>query len=280
MEVLDDQKKQDEVQFTFMELGGSDWELSTSSSEYYLARAGWWLDGFVMAQVLNREQTVLQLLRLNPTTGSRTVVLEERCGVGAKWLNLHDMLHMLSPSWRPPGDYSAGDLFFVWASSRSGFCHLYLYRHNTITGETVCLNAGEPVSGHSSSEWMVDSIDAVDEVNGIVYFSGSVDGCVQKHLYRASLLKSPEWVIQKLSVGSGWHTSAIDVAKSIAAISVSSVAQCPTFSLFTIPPADDWSSLAQGGFEIFRASDRSLKELALVSSLPFPRFFKIVSSFH
>jgi dipeptidyl-peptidase 4 len=39
--------------------------------EYYLARVGWWPDGSVMAQVENREQTVLVLLRLDPSTGTR-----------------------------------------------------------------------------------------------------------------------------------------------------------------------------------------------------------------
>lgn len=37
--------------------------------DYYLARVGWFPDGSVMAQVQNREQSVLQLLRLDPHTG-------------------------------------------------------------------------------------------------------------------------------------------------------------------------------------------------------------------
>lgn len=39
------------------------------SKEYYIARAGWWKDGSVMVQVTNREQTYLQLLRIDPVTG-------------------------------------------------------------------------------------------------------------------------------------------------------------------------------------------------------------------
>ena len=39
--------------------------------DYYLARVGWFPDGSVMAQVQNREQSVLQLLRLDPHTGKK-----------------------------------------------------------------------------------------------------------------------------------------------------------------------------------------------------------------
>ena len=278
VEALNDQSKQDEEKFAYMELGGSDWEGAVASSEYYLARAGWWPDGFVMAQVMNREQTVLQLLRLNPVSGARTVVLEERCGVAAQWVNLHDMLHMFSPSWRPPGDHSAGDMFFLWASARSGFCQLYLYKHNALSGLTSCLNDSEPVSGPNLSEWVVDSVDAVDEVHGIVYFSGSREGCTEKHLYRASLTKSPERALQRLSEDSGWHTSTVDVTRGMLASSSSSISRCPSLSLYSLPPADDWHSYALSGREILRASDRSIKELALISSLPLPNFFSIVSS--
>lgn len=277
VEVLDDQSRQDEAKFTYMDLEGVEWEASEASSEYYLARAGWWPDGFVMAQVMNREQTVLQILRLNPVSGSRTVVLEERCGAAAKWINLHDMLHMFGASWRPPGDHSAGDMFFLWASARSGFCQLYLYRHNALSGVTSCLNDNQPVSGPSNAEWVVDGIDAVDEVNGMVYFSGSRDGCTEKHLYRAWLSATHGGAVQRLSEESGWHSSTVDAGRGLVAYSSSSVSRCPSLTLYSLPPPDDWRSYAQSGREILRASDRAIKELALVSSLPLPRFFSIVS---
>jgi hypothetical protein len=39
-------------------------------ADYYLARVGWWPDGSVAAQVENRSQSLLQLLRIDPLTGN------------------------------------------------------------------------------------------------------------------------------------------------------------------------------------------------------------------
>eukprot|EP00596_Hydrurales_sp_CCMP1899_P005448 CAMPEP_0119040628 /NCGR_PEP_ID=MMETSP1177-20130426/10632_1 /TAXON_ID=2985 /ORGANISM="Ochromonas sp, Strain CCMP1899" /LENGTH=416 /DNA_ID=CAMNT_0007005893 /DNA_START=57 /DNA_END=1304 /DNA_ORIENTATION=+ len=52
-----------------------------SPNDYYLARVGWFTDGSVMAQVQNRAQTMLQLVRLDPFTGKRTVLIEEKSNV-------------------------------------------------------------------------------------------------------------------------------------------------------------------------------------------------------
>jgi dipeptidyl-peptidase-4 len=51
--------------------GGPDSHLS----DFYLARVGWWPDGSLCAQVQNRAQTVLQVLRLDAATGRRQVMM-------------------------------------------------------------------------------------------------------------------------------------------------------------------------------------------------------------
>jgi len=56
----------------WMDLAGGD-PAALDPEDFYLARAGWWPDGSVMAQVQNRRQTVLQVLRLDPSTGAREV---------------------------------------------------------------------------------------------------------------------------------------------------------------------------------------------------------------
>ena len=58
----------------WMDLAGAD-PAALDPDDFYLARAGWWPDGSVMAQVQNRRQTVLQVLRLDPSTGAREVRL-------------------------------------------------------------------------------------------------------------------------------------------------------------------------------------------------------------
>jgi hypothetical protein len=58
------------------------------------------------------------------------MVLEERT---TTWINLHDMLHCMTPGWKPQkytpvGQHVTDDFYFVWASERSGYMQLYLYR--------------------------------------------------------------------------------------------------------------------------------------------------------
>jgi dipeptidyl-peptidase-4 len=129
----------------------------------YIARAGWWPDGSVMVQVQSRDQTTLDVKRidLRQEGGEATALIRE---TASSWINLHDMLTPLSQTWRPPsaaGDGSgahADDFYFIWASERSGFCHLYLYRFDANSNTAVCVRT------LTSGEWVVDSVDAVDEV--------------------------------------------------------------------------------------------------------------------
>jgi hypothetical protein len=75
--------------------------------------------------------------------GARTVVVEERSNL---WINLHHMLHTFSPTWRLPNDTCAKeDFYFLWASERSGFMQLYLYRYEAGSRTGVCV-AG-PIGG-------------------------------------------------------------------------------------------------------------------------------------
>ena len=93
---------------TWMDLG--------DDPEQYLARVQWLPDGSLTAQVENRAQTRLELLRLDPRTGARSSLLTESSDV---WVNLHDMLRPIAEG--PLAGH------FVWASERTGFRHLYLY---------------------------------------------------------------------------------------------------------------------------------------------------------
>ena len=138
---------------TWMDLG--------QDQDIYLARVHWLPDGQLWAQVENRQQTVLDLIRFDPSSGSRSTVLRETSDV---WINLHDMFRPLD---------SGG---FIWASERTGFRHLYLYD-----------SGGAPVRQLTEGEWMVDGVAGVDEDAGLVYFTGTLDGPTERHLYVAPL---------------------------------------------------------------------------------------------
>ena len=113
-------------------------------------------------------------MRLNPSTGEREVLLEEKSNV---WINLHDMLYRFTTGWSPKimkggiGEgieehqgVSSGDFYFIWASERSGYRQLYLYRYavggsgtdrdSSSSSRCSCLLEGRPLGGGGS--WIVD----------------------------------------------------------------------------------------------------------------------------
>ena len=131
------------------------------NEDIYLARVTWMPDGSLCAQIENREQTGLDLVRFDISTGVRATLLTETSDV---WINLQDM-------FRPLDDGG-----FVWASERTGFMHLYLYDAN-----------GNLVRQLTNGEWGVDSLEGVDQKARIAYFTGTADGRTERHLYRVSL---------------------------------------------------------------------------------------------
>lgn len=149
-----------------VEGGPPRWLDLSDTDDVYLARAGWTPDGAVVAQVEDRSQSRLDLVRFDPRTGDRTLLLREESDV---WINLHDLFRPLERSAGMAG-------WFVWGSERSGFRHLYL-----------CDGAGGVVRALTAGEWMVDSLDGVDEDAGLVFFSATRDGPTERHLYVVGL---------------------------------------------------------------------------------------------
>ncbi len=157
-----------------------------TDSDFYLARVNWLPDSAVLAvQRQSRDQKTLTLLKADATTGTTSELLSEHSDT---WVDLHDELTFLERSPR-----------FIWASSRSGFKHLYLY---DLTGKLVRqLTEGEwEVLGDSPAR----AIRGVDERNGLVYFMGNAESPLERHLYSLSLndLRS---VPRRITADTGWH---------------------------------------------------------------------------
>lgn len=200
-----------------------------AADDYYLARAGWWPDGSVMAQVENREQTVLELLQIDPTTGARTVLLTEESDV---WINLHDLLHTLSSNYAPRpdsplaresfglsplaanghGDSNAGDFYFIWASERSGFRQLYLYKYDAAAKSAWNLLGGKPIG--PGGEFVVDAIAHVDEAAEQLYFTASLKSALEQHLYSTSFASAGDSAVQITSTA-GWHNVTLNARAGV-----------------------------------------------------------------
>ena len=136
-------------------------------TDIYLPRVNWMPDSQQLTyQWQSRNQQTLELRSYNIKSRRQKTLLTE---TSDHWLNLNDDLTFLS------------DGSFIWASERDGFKHLYYYTKK-----------GELKAQLTKGDWVVDSLKAVDEKNGWVYFTGRADTPLERHLYKAPLSgKSP-----------------------------------------------------------------------------------------
>ncbi|KAG0593108.1 hypothetical protein KC19_1G305300 [Ceratodon purpureus] len=157
----------------------------------YLARVTWLPNGYLTAQVQNRAQTKLKLLRFDPLSGKRTVLLTEENDI---WVNLHDCFTPLRKCY---GALAGG---FIWASEKTGFRHLYMHDE-----------FGNCVRALTQGSWMVEQVAGIDEDAGLVYFTGTYDSPLETHLYSVSLdCTQPLAEPKRLTQGAGRHIVVLD----------------------------------------------------------------------
>ena len=195
--------------------------------DIYLARVDWMPDGSLCVQLQNREQTRLDLIRFDTSTGQGVTLLTESSDV---WINLHTMFRPLA------------DGRFIWASERSGFRHLYLYGGD-----------GDLVRQLTDGDWAVDSLSGVDQEAGRVYFTGTKDGATECHLYSVSFEGGP---ITRLTQEAGTHSVTLDHGFS---------RFVDVFSDTSTPPTITLRSLRDGSalHTIHSTDDPRVDELAL-----------------
>ncbi len=152
--------------------------------EMYLARVFWWQDGSLGAITMNREQSKLHLSRFDIATGKRSLVLEEESAV---WINLGRK--RCFPLERGG---------FLWLSERSGFRHIYLYDANDALVRQI-----------TDGEWVVDDIEAVDEENERIYFTGNRDHPTECQLYSVAYTGD---LLRRITPEPGFHDVTIDHA--------------------------------------------------------------------
>jgi dipeptidyl-peptidase-4 len=155
--------------------------------DFYLARVEWFPDSSTLAvQRQSRDQKTLTMLAADPLSGATRELLREQ---HSAWVDIHDELTFLEKSPQ-----------FIWASSRTGFRHLYLYE-----------NSGRLVRPLTSGDWGVvgegfgRAIKGVDERRRLVYFVANADTPLERHLYSVSL-RTPGAGPQRITEAAGWHS--------------------------------------------------------------------------
>ncbi len=175
------------IQLFVADIGGTPTRVDLgSNTDVYLARVNWFPDSSTLAvQRESRDQKTLVLLRADATSGSARELLSEHSD---KWIDLNDNLAFVTRAHQ-----------LIWASSRSGFQHLYLYDWD-----------GNLIRPLTQGDWMVtgdnDShgIRGVDEARGLVFFVANAESPLERHLYSISLT-DPAAPMQKITTDSGWH---------------------------------------------------------------------------
>jgi dipeptidyl-peptidase-4 len=152
-----------------------------ADKDIYVARVNWARDGKTLyVQRLDREQTRLDMLAVDPGTGKSRVLFSENAAPKS-WINLTSNYRFLK------------DGSLVWWSERDGFGHLYHYAN----GKWRQLTSGD---------WVVTKLVSVDEARGRITFTGTRDDVLAPQLYAVNLDKpgTPERLTE-----TGWSNAAV-----------------------------------------------------------------------
>ena len=154
--------------------------------DIYLARVNWLPDGKTLSvQRESRNQRKLDLLFADIDTGRARTVLTETSNT---WIDLNDELSFLKNSHE-----------FVWASSRDGYTHLYLYDYE-----------GHLIRQLTAGDWVVDdfrkrAVMGIDEKSRTVYFTATEKSPTERHLYSTSLDTADPHQVHRITQNEGVH---------------------------------------------------------------------------
>ncbi|MHB8404477.1 MAG: S9 family peptidase [Gammaproteobacteria bacterium] len=157
--------------------GKTVWMAMAGTADTYLARFGWLpRRARVYGEVLNRDQTELQLVTADPASGQTQLLVTQ---TDPDWIDVRDAPHFLK---------SGG---FIWSSQQDGWHHLYLYSDD-----------GRQVRRLTPGDYNVLKLDGVDEQRGELYFSRYTHGPLNTELYRVFLRGGEPRAVTR---GSGTH---------------------------------------------------------------------------
>lgn len=131
----------------------------------------------VVTQFQDREQTWLDLLYADPSTGATTRILQEKTKA---WVE-----RTPEPTWLADGS-------FLWLSERDGYSHLYRVSPD-----------GKQQTQLTRGQWEVRTVHGLDASGKIVYFSGTATSPIEVHLYRMRIDGSR---MEKMTAAAGTHT--------------------------------------------------------------------------
>ncbi|MBX7493327.1 S9 family peptidase [Qipengyuania sp. 1NDW9] len=154
------------------------------NTDIYVARVDWAPDDYLYVQRQNREQTILEMLKVDPATGASEVIFTENAAVDDYWINLSDNYKFLNN----------GSL--IWWSERDGYGHLYLLKDDKWHQLT-------------SGSWVVTKLLGYNSDAGRLYFQANADGVLEQHIYALDMSCDPHCVERLTEVGYT-HSASMD----------------------------------------------------------------------
>lgn len=139
------------------------WVKTDYSVDQYLAWPFWTPDSRNLAiQVVNRDQTELQIILADPSTGDYRQIYDEKYKT---WLDFHEDIYVMEDNTG-----------FIIRTYKTGWDNLYYYAWDgTLKAQLTNFN------------FRVTSIDRVDEAQKVIYFSATGVESTDSHAYRVGL---------------------------------------------------------------------------------------------
>jgi dipeptidyl-peptidase-4 len=143
-----------------------------------IPRFGWVHDGMLWVMVLNRVQNRLDLYFVEVSSGRSKLMMTEESDA---WIDMGSLNGQL-----PDSDFAllaSGDRF-IWRSWRDGHYHLYLYQFDK---RDPLSGAAKQLAQLTHGDWEVTGITAVDQQQGVVYFTANQGDWRQENVYAVGL---------------------------------------------------------------------------------------------
>ncbi|MCP4902336.1 MAG: prolyl oligopeptidase family serine peptidase [bacterium] len=183
--------------------GNTSWMNLGQDEDIYVVRAGWMPDGAsVWYQRLNRDQTTLDLVAADPTTGEPRPLLRD---FDPTWVNVRDDLLFLD------------DGRFLWTSERDGRRHLYLHAAD-----------GSLIQQLTEGDWQVEAVYGLDSSGTRMLMQGTGEDPRDRHIYAVGLDGS---AFRRLSSEAGSHRADLAPGGGTYLATYSSLATPPKLEL-------------------------------------------------
>ncbi len=150
------------VGFVSAEGGNVVWADFDEKDDQYFGEPYWSFDsGNLMVQWMNRDQTNLKFYAVDPRTGVKAEIYDERQDA---WIDLSHSERIT---------YLKDNRHYILKSDKTGWAHYYLYRLD-----------GTLVNPITDGRWQVSSLELIDERNQVVYFTARKEHSATVDLYR------------------------------------------------------------------------------------------------